>query len=346
MRTRTTSSMPSGRRRRLLAAALGLFVPAVAAQREPAATKRRRIGVLDVFPRGDPRSQFEEFIAAMARLGFRENREVQYLHRYLHRFPAGEEEKAFAGVPALAAELVRQAPDVLVAEGTPLTVALSRATKTIPIVTNVGDPIGAGFAQSLARPGGNVTGVALGVRETAVKSFELLKRIVPGSWSVAIVDGDLSAPSRLQGTIEDGARANGLVLRNVRLDKGVDPLPELAAMRAKGIRVVSLFTWIPGITDDDEALSGELLRRYGLITAPDNEHSVAKGGLLAYESSGDDTLDLKANQVVKILRGARAGEIPFEVSTRYRFTINLGAARKLGLAIPQDVIVRADKVYE
>lgn len=284
----------------------------------------------------------QNFVIAMNRLDYVEGKDIEYLHRY----PKGSFGIGLPQLAALAAELVHAKPDAIVADGTAATTALARATSSIPIVTNVGDPVGAGFARSLSRPGGNVTGVALASREVYEKTFELLKSMIPGTWTFAIVVGDLTHHVQsIARAVEDGARQNGIPVSRASInfrDKGeVDQW--FASMRGKGVRVVSIWTPLPGYPDDrDHTLAME----YGLVAMPSDAAGVAAGALIAYDALEEESTERKAGQLVRVLRGTPPSEIPFEMPTRFRLSVNLRTAKALGLTIPRDLLLRADKIYE
>ena len=284
----------------------------------------------------------QSFVRAMTKLGYVDGKDIEYTHRRT----TGSFDAGLAQLAPLAAELVRSAPDAIVTDGTAATTALARATSLIPIVTNVGDPVGAGFAKSLARPGGNVTGTALATRETYEKTFEFLKLIIPGNWTLAIVVGDLTHHLQsIARAVEDGARRNGIPISRTSINfKSRGEVDRwFASMQGKGVRVVSTWTPLTGYPDDAEQA---LATKHGLVATPSVEAEVAKGALLAYDPSDEDMNERKASQLARILRGTPPGEIPFELPTKFRLTINLKTAKALGLTIPQDLLLRADKVYE
>ena len=285
-----------------------------------------------------------EIAEAMRQLGFLDGKNIEYLHR----FPKDEDHRErLKQIPALAAELVRASPHVLVAGGTALTTALVRATSTIPIVTSMGDPVGAGFAKSLARPGGNVTGVALASRELYSKHYEYLKAMIPGNWGVAYIVGDANPHQEgLMQADEHAARQNGIPVHRVSV-KGMSAAEAdrlLAAMKGQGIRAVAPWVPIPGLSRKD--LAGRFIK-YGLVSVDASEEGVARGDvLMAYDSADEDTGYRKASVVARILRGTPPGEIPFELPTRFRLVISASAAKALGLTIPEWLRLRADHIYE
>ena len=332
--------MSSSRRRFLSAAALCALLP-----RPAAAAKPWRIGIFDTHARGHDDGIAERLVKAMRERGYVEGRDIEYVHRHA---AGGTWEFHRIQTAAIANELVRARLDAIVTAGTAATRALQRVTTTIPIVTNAGDPIGAGFAKSLVRPGGNITGLALAMPEIHGKALQYLKSIIPGDWTLAVAywDGAGDSQKSLISAVEEGARACGIPTRTVSF-KDMDARQAdrtLASMRGQGIRALGAFTPIAGIPDEGYDLL--MATKYGLATAPAGEYDVVKGALLSYGPDGEGTEDRKAFQLVRILRGTPPGEIPWKTPTNYRLTINRTTAKILGLNIPREVMILVDKVYE
>jgi putative ABC transport system substrate-binding protein len=327
------------RRREFIAAAAALLP-----DRHAAAAGIHRVGILSTLPRGREARIAREFAAIMGKLGFVEGRDVEYLHRNVETGAYGT---LAARLEEAADELVRARPDAIVTSGTFATTALARATATIPIVTNVGDPVRAGFAKSIARPGGNVTGLALAVPEVYEKTFAYLKAIIPGAWTLAIGVGDYTAEVvHFVLAVEEAARKSAIPMRKVDF-RDMDAAQAdgvLKAMRGQGIRVLSHWATIAGTPDDDYALL--FATTYGLVTAPSTERDVAKGALLSYAALGGDTDERKAVLLARILRGAAPGGIPFETPRHYRLSVNRRTAGLLKLTIPREVLLRAERVFD
>ena len=330
------------RRRTILAGALAAGLGALWPGPVAAATVWR-IGMLDGRPRGEQDSFAQRFVDAMRNLGYVEGRDIEYVHKTSD----GRWETLGTQLAALAQELVRAKPDAIVCFSTVSTKAVQRATTTIPIVTNAGDPVRAGFAKSLVRPGGNITGVALATGEVYGKALEHLKSIIPGRWTLAIAHGDKTRDVRsLVAAVEEGARACGIPMREVSfvgMDAG-QAARALASMRGQGIRVLSAWDPIAGL--DDESYDLMMATKYGLATAPAGEEEVNRGALMSYSPDGAGTEERKAAQLVRILRGTPPGEIPFETPTSYRLVINLTTAKILGLTIRREILLLADRVIE
>ncbi len=261
------------------------------------------------------------------------------------RSPEGKPER----LPALAAELVALKVDVIVAGGTPQALAAKQATRTLPIVfAGVADPVASGLVTSLARPGGNVTGLSVLGTDLVGKALELLKQAIPGVSLVAA----LWEPGGL------GERTEKDIL------KGAD-----VAARALGVRLQ--FVEARGPADFDRAFSEITRERAGALTLlPSNmfvrerrrlvdlaaknrlpavytyREFVDAGGLMAYAANLADSFRRAATYVDKILKGTKPGDLPVEQPTKFELVINLKTAKALGLTIPQSVLGRADEVIQ
>jgi putative ABC transport system substrate-binding protein len=249
-------------------------------------------------------------------------------------------------LPALATELVGRRPDVIVTLSTQGGIAARNATQTIPIVlAAVGDPLGSGIVPSLARPGGNITGVSLLNAELSGKGLQLLKEAVPAASRVAVLwnsENRLHREVRAATEAAAGTLKVGLQLVDVR---GPGDLPAaldaITHQRAEGLLVlpdaVTLAHRRPII---DFAASRRLPAMY-----PFSE-MVEDGGLMCYGPSLAQNLREAAGYVVKILKGATPGTLPIAQATKFDLLINLKAAKALGLSIPPALLLRADQVIE
>jgi len=332
-------------RRRILAASL---VTGIAAFRGSAVAARiRRVGLFDYRPRENKEGMAQGFISEMTKLGFVEGKDIEYLHRHSD-LPAGATAEARnARNAAIAEDLVRANPDAIVVSSTTRTRAVARATKTIPIVTSVGDPVRAGFAKSTARPGGNITGVGLAMSETYEKTFDIMKAIIPGNWSLAtgFAEGATESEQTFSTVVADGARKVGLTVRTVNL-KGMDNAQAdrvFASLKGEGVRVLDLYGKVPGIPGNDFTL---FATRYGLVSLPSHINEVEKGALMMLLPMETDIEQRMALQLARILRGTPPGDIPFDTSTRFGMAFNRKTARILGLTIPPDILLRADAVVD
>ena len=255
-------------------------------------------------------------------------------------------QRSFEQEPGVAAEFVRANVDVVVAWGTQAVAAARSATATIPIVmVSVSDPVGAGFVASMARPGGNVTGVTPINPDISGKLVELLREIVPGMKQVGVVFNPKNpgATAQMRGT-EDAARGFGLQSRVVEARALEEFERALAHLTAQGVEGVVLLA-DPSLIDHRMRIA-ELARNAGLPTAFQRRESVDAGGLLAYGASNNDQFRQAAFYVDRILRGAKPAELPVQQPTKFELVINLKTARALGLDIPPTLLARADEVIE
>src|SRR6266545_5591979 len=249
-------------------------------------------------------------------------------------------------VPALAAELVRLEVAVIVTGGATDTRAAKEATNTIPIVmAQDSDPVGSGFVASLARPGGNITGLSTLAPEVSGKQLEFLKEIVPKLSRVAVV-GASTEPGNAQALreVEVAAGAFGVQLQHldVRDPKDIETAFRAATKgRADAILMLNSPVLNPHRTQIvNLAVKSRLPVIYG------QPEFLEAGGLMTYSASFTDLFRRAATYVDKILKGAKPVELPVEQPTKFEFIINLKAATQIGLTIPPNVLVRADKVIK
>ncbi len=249
-------------------------------------------------------------------------------------------------LPALAAELVERKVDLIIGAGTPPTSAAMKATTTIPIVFYyAGDPLGSGFVASLARPGGNVTGLGgLGLGLHA-KQLEFLKQAVPGAARIGMLfnpDFPLHAANRTE--VEPAARRLGVTLRPVELRAPADIEPAIATLVRERVDALHVFgqpfLFQHGARVATLALEHKLPAMSPLV-------EVARAGmLLSYGDRMIDSVRRLPYYVDRILKGASPAQLPVEQSTRFYLTINLKTAALIGLALPPSLLLRADEVIE
>jgi ABC-type uncharacterized transport system substrate-binding protein len=322
------------RRRFLLTSVAGAFAaPPDAGARQTA--KVPRVGVLF----GSPASSWIEALRQGLRdVGLVEGRTVLTEWR--------SAEGRYERLPGLAAELVRLSVDVLIAHPTVAVQAARRATTTIPIVMPASaDPVGAGLVESLARPGGNVTGSTFISSEITGKRLELLKEMLPHATSVALVANPDNPATALQLT---QARAAGSVLRvrlrliEVRAETQLDAaFAVLLRDRADALSVI-----------DDPMLGSkraDIVKRVARARLPAIygwRDWVDAGGLMSLGANVDEMFRQAGGYVDKILRGAKPADLPIEQPTKFEFVINLKTAKALGLALPPSLLARADQVIE
>src|SRR6266542_1030679 len=301
-------------------------------------TKIPRIGYLVAnFPSTNP-ARNEAFRDGLRELGYVEGKSIVIEWRYAEGKPDR--------LPALAAELVRFKVDVIVTAGPASTRPAKEATSAIPIVMGFdNDPVGSGVVASLARPGGNVTGLSTLAPEISGKQLELLKEIVPRLSRVAVL-GTSTEPGNAQALreVELAAKAFGVQLQHldVRDSKDIETAFRAATKgRAEAILMLHSPVLNPHRTKVvNLAVKSRLPVIYG------QPEFVEAGGLMTYSASITDLFRRAATYVDKILKGAKPAELPVEQPTKFEFVINLKTANALNLTIPQSVLFRADKVIK
>jgi len=274
------------------------------------------------------------FLGGMRDLGWVENQGFVAEPRYAE----GRVER----LPELAAALVRLKVDVLVAMGTPATMAAKHATATIPIVFGlVGDAVGAGVVPNLARPGGNVTGMSLYGPEVFGKGLELLKEAVPRAERVMITRPPVDNPSQTlaDATADTAAKTLGIRLHRVDVRHVADYEAEVAVKERVGAVLISPYSPFP-----KETAAFALRHRLPTMTLMGSVGQV--GQLIAYGANFGEQVHRVASYVDRILKGAKPGDLPVEQPTKFELVINLTTAKALGLTIPPSLLQRADQVLE
>jgi len=278
----------------------------------------------------------EAFRHELRELGYVEGRNVVVEYRWAK----GD----LARMREMAEELVRLNVDVIVAPSSVYTAAAQGATSTIPVVFfSHADPLGSGHVSSLARPGGNITGISLMMTETNVKLVELLMEVIPGLSRLAVV-WDPATPSHRPGlrAVEEAARARGLQLQSLPVPGPAEYDSAFAAMIASGAEaVLVLSTPVAGAVRLAElAIAHRLPSMFG-----PSEHARA-GGLMSYGPDRADLWRRGASYVDKVLKGASPAELPVEQPTKFELVVNVRTAKALGVTIPEGFLLRADKVIE
>jgi putative ABC transport system substrate-binding protein len=320
--------------------ALGALAVPRAARAQPA-RKVYRIGILGTFATTSelvgPQPQNPSFSALLRGL-----RELGYVYGEHFVAEVRSAEGRPERFPSLAAELVRLRVDVIVGAG-PTLAALKQATSTIPIVmTGAGDPVAGGLVQSLARPGGNITGLSLQMRETTGKRLELLKEIVPGAAPVAVLWDRTSLLS--WQAAEAAARERGWKLLSLEIRDAGEI--EGAFKTATGARVGALLVFPTGLLDPHARRIAELAAKSRLPAMYGLRFYVEAGGLISYSA---DLIEINRRSAVfvdKILKGAKPADLPVEQPTKFELVLNKRAAKALGLTIPPSILLRADQVIE
>ena len=273
-------------------------------------------------------------------------RELGYVEGHNIAFHGGFADGHSDRLPALAAELIHQNVDIIVAASPPAIRAAKDATHTIPIVMiTADDPVRSGYVVSLARPGGNVTGVTFLAVSLFAKQMELLKQIIPGLRRVAFL-WDPTMPTTTQdlADVRAAAWALGLELQVVEARGSGDYDGAFAAM-AKGRAGALVSTGSPTLIRD-RRLVVSLAAKRRLPTIYGLKEDAEAGGLMSYGPGQADFVRLAAGYVDKILKGAKPADLPVEQPTKFELVINLKTAKALGLTIPPSLLQRADQVIE
>jgi ABC-type uncharacterized transport system substrate-binding protein len=300
----------------------------------------RRIGILIAGAQSDPNMQerVAAFLQSLEKLGWSEGRNV----RIDIRFAGGRPDQ----YEPLAKELTALQPDVIFAYATPIAAALQRESRTIPVVfVNVSDPIGSGLVASLARPGGNLTGLMLYEEGITGKWLALLKEIAPQLERIALMANPNTMP---YDYYLQSAKATAPSL-------GIEVVPSPIGNAADIAHTIESFGQIPNgglvvLPDGTSILHRELIitltARYRLPTVYAFRFLVAAGGLMSYGTDILDQYRQAGSYVDRILRGANPADLPVQAPTKYETILNLKTAKALGLTVPPTLLVRADEVIE
>jgi putative ABC transport system substrate-binding protein len=311
----------------------------VATQSTDARSAGRRTPRIGALTFGTFEARLDRLREALRSLGYVEGRDFVLESR--------EAEGRQIRLATLARQLVALEVDVLVGNSTPVIEALKAATSTIPIVmAPAGDALGSGLVPSLARPGGNVTGLSLALVEMAGKTMEVLQTVVPQTRSLACLVHEkdpLHLPFLAEA--ETAAARLGLPMRPVIIRAAAELETTFGAMASQGVGAV-LVQPILVLHPNDRSRLITLALRHRLPAASGLASFAEAGGLLTYASEFKDTWRRAAIYVDKILRGARAGDLPVERPTIFTLIINLKTARALGLTIPSSVLARADRLIQ
>ena len=327
-------------KRRAFVSGLGVILTApLTAEAQPGGSLR----VIGFF--GPPPSAgglVQAFQDGLRSLGYVEGRNVKIEYRYT--------DQALQGHPELfaryAAELVQLKPEIIVVSVTEAALAVKKATATIPIVTvSVPDPVEAGLVASLARPGGNVTGLSRETRDLIGKSMQLLKETLPQETRIGILvnAADPLKPAMV-ADVERRAQSLGVQVRVVEatVPTGLDAA--FSTMRADKVGALVVLGGSAFYLDRHHIADLALENR--LPSVFQNREFAEAGGLLSYAPSTTDNYRRAAFFVDKILQGARPADLPVEQPTRFELVINLKTAKALGLTIPQSLLLRADQIIE
>jgi putative ABC transport system substrate-binding protein len=306
-------------------------------EKSPSPAKVPRIGFLGVGSREDRAFLINGFLQGLRELGYVEGQNIVIEYRF--------SEDRNDRLPGLAAELVDLKVTLIVASGTPASFAAKHATSTIPIVMGgvSANPVETGLVASLARPGGNITGMSMMSSQLSGKRLELLKAIVPGLTRVAVF---WNPPNPAYGPIlkELEAAAPTLGLKLQRLEVRVPEDFEGAFKAATRQRAGALITPGDPLVANRRKAVADLALKYRLPTTMDIKEFAEVGGLLSLGVDLVDSYRRSATHVDKILKGANPADLPMEQPTKFDLVVNLKTARALGLTIPQSVLVQATQV--
>ena len=325
-------------RRRLLQGALALALSSFLSGCEKPG-KAPRIGFLAVGSREGRAFVIEGFLLGLRERGYVEGQNIVIEYR----FSEGRNDR----LPELAAELVNLKVKLILASGSPASFAAKEATRTIPIVMGslAANPVETGLIASLARPGGNITGMTEMASELGAKRLQLLTQTVPGLSRVAVF---WNPPNPAYGPVlkelEAAAQTMGVAIQ--RLEVRVPEDFESALEAATRQRAGALF--VPGdpLVTNRPRMVADLALKYRLPTITDFRELPEAGGLLSFGPDLVDSYRRAATHVDKILKGANPADLPMEQPTKFDLFVNLKTARALGLTIPQSVLVQATKVIE
>jgi putative ABC transport system substrate-binding protein len=282
--------------------------------------------------------EIEAFQKGLAEVGYVEARDVAVEYR----FAGGRPER----LSELATQLVALRPSVIVAPGTPAAVAAKQATGEIPIVfVGVADAVGSGLAASFARPTANITGLTSNSAQLGGKRLELLKAVVPKASRIAVLynPGD-SSNVLASKELEQSAPALGLMLQRVEVRKPAEFENAFAAMTRQHAQ--ALFGAAGLLTTPHRQVLVHLAAKARIPAIWGERQFVESGGLMSYAADFYDQIRRSATYVDKILKGSKPGDLPIEQPTKLDLVINLKTARALGLAIPQSLLLQADRVID
>jgi putative ABC transport system substrate-binding protein len=319
------------RRRFLLTSLAGAFATPLAAEAQQAG-KMYRIGVMFVGSAG-PHVYLDAFRQGLRELGWMEGKNIELEVRAA--------EGKYERLPAIAAELVRLRVDIIFAPNTPTVVAAKKATTSIPIVmAAVDDPVGRGFVGSLSRPGGNITGLTMQEQDIFAKQLQFLKEVVPKVSRVSVLQTQVDTAKGLEEAAKS-LRIQLQVLTARSREEFDDAFSSMVRGRADALLVVPTPLFLLHRTR-----LVELAAKARLPTMHGAKEYAEAGGLMAYGTNYLYNYRHAAVYVDKILKGAKAADLPVEQPTKFELVINLKTAKALGLTIPPSLLGRADQVIE
>jgi len=325
------------RRREFIALLGSATVAGPLAARAQQPGKVPTIGFLGQSTRSATSEWTTAFVQRLRELGWIDGRNVAIEYRW----GEGLNER-FAQI---AADFVRLKVDVIVTGATLPTIAAKQATSVIPIIFAVaGDPVGTGIVVSLARPGGNATGLSTQTPEVAGKRLEVLREVVPRLRRLAIM-GNVGNPTSVLelGEVQAAARTLALEVHTVEIQRAQDIAPAIDALNG---RADALYVCVDPLVNTNRVRINTLSLSARLPTMHSAREYVESGGLMSYGPNFPDLYRRAADYVDKVLRGAKPGDLPIEQPTKFDFIINLTTAKALGLEVSPTLLARADEVIE
>jgi putative ABC transport system substrate-binding protein len=307
------------------------------AARAQQSTKLPTIGFLGANNATFERASTDAFVQRLRELGWIENRTIAIEYRWAE----GRDER-FAEI---AAEFIRLKVDVILTYATPSSIAAKKATAVIPIVfAAAGDPVGTGLVASLARPGGNITGLSIQQTDLASKRLEMLREVLPGLRTVAILF-DVGSPNSVleMGEVQTAARTLGLAVVTSEVRRAEDIAPAFDALKG---RADALYVCGAPLLSTNRIRINNLALGVRLPTMHGFREFIVAGGLMSYGPNFPSLFRRAAEYVDKVLRGAKPSDLPVEQPTKFDFIINVTTARVLGLEVPPTLLARADEVIE
>ena len=316
---------------------ISLIAGAAVARPLPIAAQQAKLPRIGVLLGANPEPFWSEFRAGLSEKGYIEGQNIQFEFR--------SADGQINLLRALADELVRLKVDIIVTSQTPALIAARQATSEIPIVmAPAGDPVAMGFISSLARPGGNITGLSGTATELGAKTLELLRDMLPSTRRVAVLanaNDPFFRPYVEQ--IEQGGRILGIAIQTIMI-RGVEELDAaFTAMNNERVDAVLVQGSLPRIPVLNLAAKHHLPAVGG---GAGSRFFCLEGGLMSYSGNQSDSYRRAAFYIDRILKGAKAADLPVEQPTRFELVINLKTAKALGLTIPQSLLLRADEVIQ
>jgi putative ABC transport system substrate-binding protein len=326
------------RRRTLLLAALAAQVMPLRSLAQP---KVARVGFLSLRARARadaPDPYFEAFLRGMRELGYVEGKNLSIEWRYAD----GRNDR----LPALAQELVKAKPDIIVSHSTAGTLALKRATSTIPIVfTSLTDPVGMGIVASLARPGGNITGLTLRADDVSPKLVELTQTLLPKATRIGVLvnPGTPFHPAVLN-MVRTAAERRGMSVASAEASNAGEMERGMTKLARDGANAVFLLS--DSIYSQERRLASATALKLRVPTIAVDRIHVQAGTLLSYGTDTSESYRRAAGYVDRILKGAKPADLPLVEPTNFLLSINLKTAKAMGIQVPRDLLARADEVIQ